>query len=253
MNNFGQIALNVGTRVGDTSAGFQTTINQYINQRYKRIFKRFNWPTIVPFYTFNTTIGVSDYILPSGFKHELYVYDSTNLLNIKKLDFAELERIYPNTLNNADVSCRYAIYEYVVPQQALFNDVTATFGSSNFTFDGTNTPANGALTKVIRFYQIPTAVLVIQMPYIQHGGTLSNASDLPIIDMADLASEYGATADAWRTKRQFEKAADFEVQYTEVINEMVWSIENDPNRVVQFRPTTYCRDDMYWGDGSQVY
>ena len=228
MNNFGVIGAKVGTRVGDTSATFLTTINQYINDRYLRIFKKFNWPTMVPAYTFNTVIGSQDYTLPSDFKHEVYVFDSTNLIDIRKNDFQELERLYSGALLLTGSVTNYAVYDSL-----------------------TGSPAT--IKKTIRFYQIPGSVLAIQMPYLAQGASLSATTDLPIIDMADLASELGATADAWRTKRQFQKAADFEIQYEKVIQEMVWSIENDPNRVVQFRPNTYNRDQLYGGDGTLYY
>lgn len=244
MNNFLQISVNVGTRVGDTSGNFQTTINQYINQRYLRIFKKFNWPTIVPAYAITTVSGVSDYALPVDFKHELYVYDSTNFKDIRKKDLQELERINPQALNQSGASWNYSIYEALSPQTATFNDIVATFGASLFTFAGNYTAA-ATLTKFIRFYQNPTSSWVIQIPYVKQAIGFSASTDQPIIDMGDLACELGATADAWRTKRQFEKATDFEMQYEQVVMEMIWSIENDPNRVVQFRPNVYPIHQLY--------
>lgn len=90
------------------------------------------------------------------------------------------------------------------------------------------------------------------MPYILGYAPLVNQSDLTIIDCDD-ACEYGATADAWRTKRQFAKAADFEKQYEQTIQEMIWETENDPNRIVQFRPQVYPRNNLYGGDGTSWY
>ena len=223
VNQFSVIGQKVGTRVGDTSTAFLTTINQYINDRYSRIFKKFNFTTIVPSYTFPTVVGTQDYTLPSDFKYELYVYDSTNNIDIPRVDLQELERMYPSALAQ----------QGQVAQCAIYDSLNA-----------------GALQKTIRFYQIPGAIITISMPYLTIGSALSAATDLPIIDMADLASELGATADAWRTKRQFQKAADFEVQYEKVIQEMIWSIHNDPNKVYQFRPNVYCREDLYGGDGT---
>ena len=229
MNNLGVIGQKVGTRVGDTSATFLTTINQYINDRYFRIFKKFNFATLVPGYSFATVIGTQDYVLPSDFKHEIYVYDSTNLVDIPRIDLQEFERIYASGLAN----------QGTVSKCVIFNDLS------------TASPA--VLETKIRFYQIPGSVITVQMPYIKQGAALVNSTDLPIIDMSDLAAELGATADAWRTKRQFQKAADFEVQYERVIMEMIWEIENDPNRVSQFRPRPYNRDDLYGGDGTTYY
>lgn len=226
MNQFSVIGQKVGTRIGDTSSAFLTTINQYINDRYFRIFKKFNWPTIVPSYTVTTTPGTQDYALPSDFKHELYVYDSSNFLDIPRMDFNELERVNTAALTQQGSVSRCAIYDSIVAS---------------------------AIQKNLRLYQIPNSVITLQIPYLKQAVALSAATDLPIIDMADLAAELGATADAWRTKRQFAKAADFETQYEQVIQEMIWSIENDPNRVSQFRPNPYRRDDLYGGDGSTYY
>lgn len=230
MNTFAIIGAKVGTRVGDTSATFLTTINQYINDRYFRIFKKFNWPTIVPSYTVTTVSGTQDYQLPSDFKHELYVYDATNSLDIPRMDFQELERVNTAALTQQGSVSRCAIYDSM--------DTTSP---------------SPLIIKKLRLYQIPSSAISLQIPYLKQGTSLSATTDLPVIDMADLASELGATADAWRTKRQFQKAADFEMQYERVIMEMIWSIENDPNRIVQFRPNTYRRDDLYGGDGSGYY
>ena len=227
MNQFSVIGAKVGTRIGDTSTTFLTTINQYINDRYFRIFKKFNWPTIVPSYTVTTIAGTQDYQLPSDFKNELYIFDSTNYLDISRMDFQELERVNTSLLTQRGSVSKCAIYDSM--------DTTSP---------------SPLIVKKLRLYQIPNSVITLQIPYIKKGVALSAATDLPIIDMSDLAAELGATADAWRTKRQFQKAADFETQYEQIIMEMIWSIENDPNRVVQFRPNVYSRDNLYGDDGT---
>lgn len=221
MNNFSVIGSKVGTRVGDTSANFLTTINQYINDRYFRIFKKFNWPTIVPSYTITSIVGQQDYVLPSDFKNELYVYDATNYKDIPKISFQDLERVYAQNLTQQGSVCKCAIYD---------------------SMDGSS-PAN--LQKTLRLFETPSQIITYNVPYIKKGVVQVNTTDLMILDGADLASELGATADAWRTKRQFQKAADFESQYEQVIQEMIWSIENDPDKVVQFRPNIYPICQLY--------
>lgn len=221
MNQFSKIQSNVGTRIGDTSVTFAVTIGNYINQRYQRIFKKFNWDSITPGYTFNTTAGTNEYIAPAGFGKELYVFDNTNGVNLVDRTLGDLEIQYPQNLNDNGNPIKYAIYK---------------------TLDGSS-PAN-IVTK-LRLYPNPTSVIQIIMPYLNAANTLSASTDLPILDMSDLAAELGATADSWRTKRQFEKAADFEVQYEQVISEMIWSQENQPNRVVHFSPNVYPKDSLY--------
>lgn len=220
MNNFSKIIYNIGIRVGDTSTAFGGIIGGYVNQRYKRIWRKFNWPTIVPNYGFTTVPGQSDYPLPLNFKNEIYVYDSTNLKDIKRYDLQELERINAQNLNQQGNVCGYTIFE------SLNNNIPP------------------APQKTLRLYQNPTSVIVLQIPYIQQPTDLVNGTDLPIWHCDD-AVEKGATADAWRTKRQFQKAADFESQYEQLITEMIWEVENDPNRIVQFRPNTYSPHLLY--------
>lgn len=220
MNNFGVIAAKVGTRVSDTSTTFATTIKQYINDRYKDIFERYNWPTLVPSYTFNTVIGTQDYALPSDFSKELYVYDTINHLDIIFSTLQDLERNYPDTLATSDQPIRYTIFDYM----------------------DTGTPP--LIQKKLRLFPIPSNVLTISMPYLLKQTDMSANTDLPILD-CDTACEYGATADAWRTKRQFAKAADFESQYERKIQTMIWNKVNQPNQIIQFAPRTYNKENLY--------
>ena len=40
------------------------------------------------------------------------------------------------------------------------------------------------------------------------------------------------------------------MQYEQCIQEMIWEVANDPNKVVQFRPQVYPRNELYGGDGT---
>lgn len=220
MNNFGQIASSVGTRVGDTSSSFSTVIKAYINQRYERIYKRFNWPTIHPSYSFPTVAGTNDYDLPATFKNELYVFDATNLIDLDFISLQDLERNYQASINDSGSPVHYSIYDYL------------------------STDTYPVITKKIRLYPNPSSVLTIKVPYQMRPTALVESDELPILQ-CDIACEYGATADAWRTKRQFAKAGDFEALYEQTIQEMIWEIENNPNRIVQFAPKTYNKELLY--------
>lgn len=222
MNQFSVIGQKVGTRVGDTSTAFLTTINQYINDRYFRIFKKFNWPTIVPAYSVTTAVGTQDYVLPTDFKNELYVYDTSNYKDIPRISIQDLENVSPDNLTQTGAVWKCAIYDSM--------DTTSP---------------SPLIQKKIRFFEIPGQIITYNIPYLKKGVTQVATTDLMILDGADLASELGATADAWRTKRQFQKAADFDMQYEQVIMEMIWGIENDPNKIVQFRPNVYPIDQLY--------
>jgi hypothetical protein len=73
---------------------------------------------------------------------------------------------------------------------------------------------------------------------------LSADGDLLILD-CDYEVEIGATAEAWRTKRQFAKAADFDRQFDEHIQHMIWRRCNQPNQIVQFAPRTFDQNLLY--------
>jgi hypothetical protein len=223
MNNYGQIVYNVGVRVGDTSTAFATVIKGYVNFRYKEIWERFNWGTIKESYTFNTVAGTSDYKLPIDFLKPLYIYDNTNFIDLPSRSLQEIERVFPGNLNDTGNPVRCAIYEKM----------------------NADTPnPTGVIEKWVRFHPTPTSVIAILMPYQLEPTDMSANSDLPILD-CDYEVEIGATAEAWRTKRQFAKAADFDQQYEDHIKHMIWRRENDPTRVVQFAPNVFNKDLLY--------
>lgn len=224
MNTFSQIVSGVGTRVGDTSTTFATEIKRYVNFRYKEIWERFNWGTIKPSYTFNTAVGTQDYLLEDGFWKPLYCYDNSNGVDLVQMSLQDMERRFAGNLSNTGNPTYYAIYEKI----------------------NSDTPSTGALERWIRFYPIPTTTIAILMPYQVEPSDMSDDSDLPILE-CDYEVELGATADAWRTKRQFAKAADFDQQYEEHIKHMIWRRENETNKITQFSPNMqqYNRDNIY--------
>lgn len=222
MNQFSVIVGNIGTRVGDTSATFATQIKKYVNFRYQEIWERFNWGTLDEAYTFNTSAGVNDYKLPSDFFKPIYCYDNTNNIDIKELSFQDIERLSPSNLNDVGNPLKYAIYQKL----------------------NADTPPTGVFENWLRLYPNPTSTIAILMPYQLAPTDMSADTDLPVID-CDYEVEIGATAEAWRTKRQFAKAADFDQQFEEHIKHMIWRRANNPNLVVQFRPTTYPRELLY--------
>lgn len=223
MNNFGQIVTNVGVRVGDTSSAFATQIKKYVNFRYKEIWERFNWGTINPSYTITTSNGTADYKLPDDYWKALYVFDTTNNIDVSARSLQDLEREFTNRLADSGNPIRYAIYDKM-------NESTPT--------------PTGEIETYIRFYPTPSSAMTMLMPYQLKPSDMSDDADLPILD-CDYEVELGATAEAWRTKRQFAKAADFDRQYEQHIQHMIWRRENDPNRIVQFTPQTMSREGLY--------
>lgn len=96
--------------------------------------------------------------------------------------------------------------------------------------------------KVIRLHYVPTSVQTIAMPYIIDPYPMYNDYDKPVIDCADVI-ELGATMKAWRYKRQFAKATEYERQYERAIDTLIWNKENSFNQGHYFSIKPYPRDD----------
>jgi len=223
MNTFSQICTNVGVRVGDTSSTFNTEIKKYVNFRYKEIWERFNWGTINESYSFNTVAGTKDYKLPADFWKPLYVFDNTNSIDLPQKDFNELERFFSQTLSDSGNPTKCTIYDKL---------------------NADNPNPTGVLEHWMRLHPTPNSIITILVPYQIEPSNMSAATDLPILD-CDYEVEIGATAEAWRTKRQFSKALDFEQQYEEHIKHMIWRRCNQPNQITQFVPQSFHRDLLY--------
>ena len=223
MNTFSQIVTNVGVRVGDTSTAFATEIKKYVNFRYKEIWERFNWGTIKPNYTFNTVSGTQDYKLEDGFWKPLYCYDATNSKDIPEVSLQDYERTNDFNMKDSGQPLKYALYDKL-------NASTPT--------------PTGAIEHYIRFFPIPSVAISIEMPYQVEPTDMSATTDMPILE-CDYEIELGATAEAWRTKRQFAKAADFDQQYEEHIKHMIWRRCNSPGYVCQFTPKVFDKDGLY--------
>lgn len=98
--------------------------------------------------------------------------------------------------------------------------------------------------KIIGFYYVPSSVATIGVPYIIKPLPLTEDEDYPVIDIGDLI-ETGAIADALRFKRQYAKANVFESLFITSMSEFIWDESNDPNKVIQFTPVTFNRDNLY--------
>jgi hypothetical protein len=101
------------------------------------------------------------------------------------------------------------------------------------------TDQNGA--KQIKIWN--TTSQTLNLPYRVRPVALSATTDTPLIPCED-AIEAGATADAWRYKRQFQKAQAMEAVYADLTSNLIWDDENQPAYPRQFTPTTYNRDNL---------
>lgn len=96
--------------------------------------------------------------------------------------------------------------------------------------------------RILHLYYIPSATTSIVVRYKKRVLPLVNDYDYPIIDFAD-EMIFGAQADAWRAKRQFQKAAALEAQYEELVEKRMYQQEQTHD--VSFDPTPYPRDVNY--------
>jgi len=94
--------------------------------------------------------------------------------------------------------------------------------------------------KLIRFMPIPSSVATVTIPYHVVPLPLSQDDDVPLIDIDDCL-EAGARADGWRYKRQGAKARVEESNYQTLMSDYVYSLENKPNMVQQFKVQPYPR------------
>lgn len=92
--------------------------------------------------------------------------------------------------------------------------------------------------KLMRLVQIPSGSWTIEINYQQRENELNQDGDYPIVDCYDCL-EAGATADALRYKRQYAKAADFDVIFEKRLANLAYAYEASPNKVNLFNPKTY--------------
>lgn len=97
--------------------------------------------------------------------------------------------------------------------------------------------------KIARFHEAPDSSIEIKMPYIIKPLPLNKDEDYPRLDIVDLI-ELGATADAWRYKRQYSKGNHYERLFTKELGEYIWAQENKKNKSEQFQPNVYDRDSL---------
>lgn len=97
--------------------------------------------------------------------------------------------------------------------------------------------------KKLRLVRVPGATLSIEVKYLAQHSQLVNDYDYPLIDVCDIL-ELGATADAWRYKRQFGKASHYDTLFEKGIAEFLFNEDNTPDMTHMFRPQAYPRDTV---------
>lgn len=212
MSTFATMQLNIGNNVQDTSSDTASIIGVYINRRYFQVLRQMNWNYVNEDYTFNTVAGTADYELATDFGKEIYCRDATNGRNLSKVDLEGLAQQYTTDLNTQGTVYRYAIYN---------------------SDDG---------KKYIRFHYTPNSIIAVDIPYLVKPTALSGTTS-PVIDISDVI-ELGATADTLRYKKKWQQAREYETQFRIALDDYIWYEYNQPNKVYQFKPNTFDRDDL---------
>lgn len=300
---FVDIYGNVGTNVQDTSSSMATIIKGYCNNSYREILRRINWEGKNLNYQITTVAGTQDYVLPSDFGKEIYVFDTSTFRYIPFIDFEKIAEDYGTSISSTGSISHYTVYDDVVLKQPSTASAIVVYSSSSSdtsqsvfikgtdTNDGeisetvslngtTQVPAVnvyksirylsksgttlGAISvvsvtglifnalfapatkdyrvKKLRFHYIPNSAITINVPYYVRPNPMTNDYDAPVIDVAD-GIELGATAAAWRYKRQYAKAQEFERLFEKWIIDAIWDLENQPNQTHLLNVKPYIRDD----------
>jgi hypothetical protein len=208
---------NVGNNIQDTSDAFKAISGVYLNNRYFDILRRINWKAQNPNYLFTIPVGATLVSMPSDFGKEIYVYDETNGQELDHISQEDLITTYADDMDDSG-------------DMELYTMIDAS--------------VNGQRIKYLRPYHYPSSAISVRMPYQISPTALSTTTDLPIIACED-AMELGATADAWRYKRQFTKAADYEMLYEKSISILIWDKINQVNELTMFNPKPYDRGGLY--------
>lgn len=95
--------------------------------------------------------------------------------------------------------------------------------------------------KKIRLIPPPSQAITLEMTYTQKLIPMSQDYDYPIIDVEDVI-EAGATADAWRYKRQNAKADFWDTIFDKRLDDWMWARENKADMVHTFKPSSYPRN-----------
>jgi hypothetical protein len=114
---FIDIVSNVGTNIQDTSSAMQVVTKRYINDAYREFVRRANITLVDDDYSFTTSDGVEDYVLPDNFRKELFAYDSTNKNELERWDLQRYLQENLPLVGNSGVADKYIIIDKPVQNQ----------------------------------------------------------------------------------------------------------------------------------------
>lgn len=217
---FDEMKTNIGNEVGDTSSSFATRLGVYINNRYFDTLDRLRQANIFEMYKTHcatTTAGTADYATPSDWGVPVSVVDFSNS---RTLDVISEEEYAQRFGNNP-----------TTPGAPIALIMRSSINSAS------------AVEKKIGFYYVPAGSYEYEIRYERDISPMTATTDTPIVGELSDIIELGGKADAWRTKRQGGKAADFETLYERKIDRYIQN--RVTNYVHMFDVTPYDRDSQY--------
>jgi hypothetical protein len=127
---FLDLKTDIGNNVRDTSSSSLSIFGGFINEAYEEFLRRANYQNLVDDYSFTTTPGTADYVLPDDFYKELYVLDTTNDMSFGKTDIQRFAQDYPSSVNVTGNSQAYTILRRPVRTQPTAAGVITVVSSS---------------------------------------------------------------------------------------------------------------------------
>jgi hypothetical protein len=141
--------------------------------------------------------------------------------------------------SSASGSVSFARILGISKSAATTGTVTVTTGSDTLAYFSPDQTTH--YVRLMRFVKAPSSAFTCEIIYTQKMLPMVNDYDYPNFDCCDVL-EAGATADAWRYKRQNAKASDWEQIYEKRLANIAFDMESRPNRTNLFNPITYPRN-----------
>lgn len=170
--------------------------------------------------------------------------DTSQAIRIKGTDSNDIEveeTINLNGLTTVPTTNSYKTIRSITKSASTTGRITGTSGATTVAILA---PADlDYKVKKLRLHDVPSTVLTLNFPYFVRPYPLNNDYDVPVFDCAD-GIELGGTMMAWRYKRQFAKAQEYERLFEKWIVDAAWDMENQPNQTHMINPKTSDRDNV---------
>lgn len=168
--------------------------------------------------------------------------DTTQTVNITRTN-GGVETLTLTGTTHATSSINYKAGDIIsITKSATTTGYTYVYATTDAVVLATMSPWQ-LVSRVKRLFlhYTPTSAITLNVPYYGEALPLINDTDAPEFDCAD-GIELLALAYAWRYKRQFAKAQEYERLFEKWIVDAMWDVENQPNQTHLINPKTYDRD-----------